>query len=128
MSNTLSDLRDAVKATLDAAGLRTFATVPDKVTPPCAFVSPGDPYLTRDGATFGGEIVRHRVVVVTTAGVNDRTAQALDGLILQALDALYVSDDWDVESVGSPGSITLNGQSYLACAIELAQLIHRETP
>jgi hypothetical protein len=127
VSNVLTDLRVAIKATLDAAGFRTFITVPSQVTPPCAFVSPADPYLTREGATFGGEIVRHRVVVVTSAGINDTTAESLDALLLTALDALYASDDWDVDSVGSPGPIAINGSQYLAVPIELQQEIHRET-
>lgn len=128
MSNALTDLRTAVKAVLDEAGFRTFTTVPSQVTPPCAFVSPGDPYLTREGAAFGGEIVRHRVVVVTAAGINDTTAESLDELLLTALDALYASVDWDVTEVGSPGPIGLNNAQYLAVPIDIQQQIHREAP
>ena len=128
MSNALTDLRTAIKATLDEAGFRTFITVPTQVTPPCAFVSPGDPYVTREGATFGGEIVRHRIVIVTSAGINDTTTESLDALLLTALDALYTSGDWDVEEVGAPGPVGLNGASYLAVPIDLQQQIHREAP
>lgn len=128
MSNVLTDLRVAVKSVLTAAEFRTFTTVPDKVTPPCAFVSPGEPYITRDGATFGGEIVRHQVVIVAAAGVNDVKAESLDTLLLRALDALAADDRWDVGDVDRPGQITLGGQAFLATAIELVQEIHREAP
>ena len=128
MSNVLTDLRVAVKATLTGAGFRTFTTVPDKVAPPCAFVSPGEPYITRENAAFGGEIVRHQVVIVAASGVNDVRAESLDALLLKALDALHGDDRWDVGDVDRPGQITLGGQQFLATSIELVQEIHREDP
>ena len=124
----LGDVREAIKATVAAQGFPTFTTVPTTVTPPCVFVAPNEPYLTRQGATFGGEIVRHQVVVVTGRGVNEVAATSLDDMLLRVVDALYSNDEWLVGDVDRPGQITLNGQAYLATAIDVDQEIHREAP
>lgn len=124
MSNALSDVRDRLKAVLEGVGLHAFAVVPPKVTPPFAYVAPGDPYVTYEGANFGGEIVTCNVGAVVAAGANDVTAEGLDDAVLLILDALLDSDDFtglDVEV----GAITVNGQSYLGASIRVQTEIHR---
>lgn len=117
--------RDALATALRQAGIPAFATKPDKFSPPAAFVGPGDPYITREGANFGGEVLHHEVVVVTRSGVNDKRADDLDQLITKALDALYALDDFDTGEVGRPGQINVSGQSHLAAAISVSCQIHR---
>lgn len=125
MSNALTDTRDRLKTALAEAGLTAHVTVPERVTPPLAFVAPGEPYLTPEGATFGGEILRHEIVVVARAGVNDKKAADLDALIVTAVDALQTVEDQVVEEVSRPGQISLGGQAFLATTIHVKTEIHR---
>ncbi len=126
--SVLSDLRDQVCSHLESAGLHAFTMKPDRFAPPAVFVGPGSPYVTREGANFGNELVRHSVTVVAAAGTNEKRANDLDEDLLKALDALYVLDGFGVGEVGQPGQIRVGGESYLATSIEVATDIHRNPP
>jgi hypothetical protein len=125
VSNAYTAVRERIKAALATAGLHAFEIVPENLTPPAVWVAPADPYITREGAVFGGEIVHHEVVVVTGAGVNAVQADALGGLIIATVDALDTDPDLVVGDVGRPGQIAINGQKFLACAIAVDIEIHR---
>lgn len=125
MTNVLTQLRLDLQAALKAARLNAFLTVPDKATPPMVYVAPGDPYLSFDGANFGGQIARHQIVAVARAGVNTAAAEAIDELALEVLDALSDLDDHLVTEVGQPGQITINGQQHLALAVSVETEIRR---
>lgn len=120
--NDLTDLRVLIRDALVAAGVHAFTTAPDRVSPPCAFVTPGDPYWTREGATIGGAaVVRLQVSVVAAKGTTDVQATALDELVLKALAVVEeVPDVLEVE-VDRPGTISINKVGpYLAAAIAVA--------
>lgn len=123
--NALTEVRTRLADLLKDAGFHAFSIVPAKVTPPVAMVAPGEPYVTREGATFGGEIVRCNVVLTTGRGVNDKTAAEIDELLLKALDALEAADDFVVGDVGQPGQVALNNQNYLGVSVEVLTEIHR---
>lgn len=125
MSNVLTGLRDELKATLVDAGFVAHTFKPAKAVPPFALIAPADPYITSDGATFGGEIVRYQVVLVAASGVNEKQAVSLDELLLGALDALYDHPDLVVGPVDRPGQIDIGGQTYLAVPIDVQKEIHR---
>lgn len=125
MSDDLATVRCRLRDAVRSAGLSAFATVPERVTPPVAFVGPGDPYVSTEGANFGSEIVRCEVVVVASPGVNDRTANELDSLILTAFDAAAAAQ-FAITDVQRPGQITLGGQKYVAAVINVWTEIHRE--
>lgn len=122
--NAVSERREALQAALIAAGVAAFATKPERVTPPFAFVGPGEPYLTTDGATFNGEILQLEVVVVVKPGVNETRATELDDLILLALDAASGAD-FAVRDVGRPGQISLGGQAHIAAVLTVETEINR---
>lgn len=123
--SALSDVRAAMRDVLKDAGMFAFSTVPDKALPPMVFVAPGDPYVSTEGANFGGEIVRCEVVVVASAGVNEAQADELDELALQAKDVLEAAD-YNVVDIGRPGQITLGGQAYLAAPLGVLTEINRD--
>lgn len=125
MTNAFTDARTKVKAAVAVGVANTFTVVPERATPPMAWVAPGDPYITREGATFGGEILRFEVVLVASSGVNETQADELDGLITTAMDALDLDDDLHVLDVGQPGRITIGTGKYLAAAIAVQLEIHR---
>lgn len=119
-------VRTDVAAALTAGGMHAFTNVPEVATAPMAWVAPGDPYVTREDATFGGEIVTCEVVVVASAGTNEYQAEELDDLIVTALDALEAAGI-DVTDVGRPGRVTISAtnQTHLAAAIGTRTEIHR---
>lgn len=128
--NDLTTVRTSLEGEL-AAGLTDVAvhvTVPDHASAPMVFVAPGSPYVTREGANFGGEIVRLNVIPVAAAGSNDQAAEDLDGLVLRVLDALEPSETFVAGDVDLPGQVVINGQSHLACSIEVTTEIRRGSP
>jgi hypothetical protein len=128
MSNALTDLRVQLKTLLTDAGVNAFVIAPTTATPPMVYVGPGDPYVTREGAAFGSEIVRHDLGIVAPPGVNEVIAERLDELVLTVLDVIDPSEDFIVDplrSVDRPGQITLNGQRYVATTITVLTEIHR---
>ena len=117
--------RAALKAALEDAGIKAYVTKPTKgLTFPLAFVAPGDPYITTDGATFGSEILNFDIVLVPRAGITEERANELDDLILTAFDAALAAD-FGAARVERPGSITLNGQEYVAAVITASTELHR---
>lgn len=121
---TLAGKREELRAALAAAELAAFSTVPEVVTPPLAFVTPNEPYVTLEGASFGGVIVHHQISLVASPGVNEVTADELDQMVQTALVA--VADLIGTLEVGRPGSISLNNQTHIAVAIDVTTEIRLE--
>lgn len=116
--NQLTELREQIKTQLQDAGLHAFTFVPERVTPPFAFVGPRDPYLTYEQAAFGGVNVNNQVILVAGKGTNEAAAAELDQMIVTALAAL--DDDFPAREVDQPGRITISGSGeFLAVSIGL---------
>lgn len=125
MTNAIVDARAALKDALVAAGIKAYVTKPSKgLTFPLAFIAPGDPYITTEGANFGEEFLNFDVVLVPRAGITEERANELDDLILDAFDAVRDAGLGTVR-VERPGSITLNGQEYVAAVITVTTELHR---
>lgn len=118
MTADLTGLRGQLKTALVAADFFAFSTLPEKAPPPLVYVAAGDPYVTPVGATFGGLVVNHQLVLVASAGVNEARADELDEMIAGVIDVIEGLGEFGYE-VGRPGSITIEGQDYLGVAIEL---------
>lgn len=125
MTNSLTDHRTILKDVLVAAGLHAFVIVPAKATPPMVFVGPGSPYITYEGAAFGGIIAHFDVGIVASKGTNETAAADLDEMVLAVLDAIRDDGGFQANDVDRPGRINLNGQEHLACSIDVQTEIHR---
>lgn len=126
MTNELTQVREDLKALLTAAEFFAFTTVPERAVPPMAYVAPGFPYMSYDGASYGGGvIVRCNVVVIAKRGTNDVAAEALDDMVLRVIDAVDGSEDFLVSQVDIPGQISINGQLHLGVSIEVQREIQR---
>lgn len=123
--SVLGDLRTTVRDHLAAAELTAYLMKPERFAPPAVFIGPGDPYITRADASFGGETIRLLVTAVVASGTNEKRAAELDELVLDLLDALYALEEFGVGDVQQPGQISINGEPHLATAIEIAAEIHR---
>jgi hypothetical protein len=111
LQNKRVELRDALRA----ANFHAFSTKPEAVVPPVVFVTGAEPYVSLDGAAFGGAIVHHQVTVVGSPGINEETADELDELVEGVLAA--IGNRVGQFEVGRPASISLSGQEHPAAAI-----------
>lgn len=105
------ELRDALRA----ADFHAFSALPESVVAPIVFVTGADPYVSLDGAAYGGAIARHQITVVASAGVNEQTADELDDLLAGVL--AVITDLVDTFEVDRPAQIGLGGQEHPAVAI-----------
>lgn len=119
-------LRDAID---DAGGLKAFSSVPDHGAPPLIYVAPGDPYLSREGANFGNEILNLALVIVGSGGVNEFVIDELDTFLEAVIDVLDTTDYADGVGDVRPGQIRFSGQELPALVIPISTEINRsETP
>lgn len=107
--------RTELKDALTAAGFFAFSTLPEVAEPPMVYVAPAGPYVSLEGATFGGVIVHHQVIVVAGPGVNEQRADELDQMVEGVL--AVIAELVGTLEVGRPGSIDISGQPYIAAAI-----------
>lgn len=115
MSTALKDKRAELRTALTDAGYNAFSAKPETVVAPLVFVTGAEPYISLEGASFGGVIVHHQITVVASPGVNENTANELDDLVEGVL--LVIADRVGSLEVGRPASIALNGQEHPAVAI-----------
>lgn len=115
------ELRDA----LSAASFHAFSTKPETVVAPVIFVTGAEPYVSLEGASFGGSvIVHHQITVVASPGINEETADELDELIEGVL--AVIGDLVDTYEVDRPASIALGLQEHPAAAITTTTEIRLE--
>lgn len=125
--NPLAQLRADLRDKLTAADFRTFSIVPEKVTPPFAYVAPDEPYIDFAGETglnFGEAQVYHRIGLVVAAGVNEVKADDLDAFVLRLLQ-LDLSPHV-VQSIDEPGPVRINGQAHLAAIAHVTTQLNLE--
>lgn len=121
---TLEGKREEIRSALANDDLVAYSTLPENVVTPCAFVTPSEPYITLEGANFGGVIVHHQVSLVASPGVNEVTANEIDQMVQAALPVLAALVD--TLEVDRPGSISLNNQEHIAVAIAVTTEIRLE--
>lgn len=108
--STLKTTRDLAAQVIKDAGLYSHAYVPGRISPPCAVIQAGDPYIEQ-GETFIEHLIRLEVVIVLRTGDNHRTATSIDEYLETALDALDEAG-FLVQNVSQPTPITWNGTDY----------------
>lgn len=117
---SLNEERLAVAELLDAAGVKTYDHIPERVTPPAAILVPGSPYLEQ-GQTFCDYTMRLEVTLVSGTASNAATTKALDTLVEQAVVAL--GQDYDVDEVAQPFQLSANNALYLATRVNISTTI-----
>lgn len=98
MANLVA-IRNAIAANITAfTGLRADGQARDSITPPCAVVLPGNPYITygvtMDGPVMGGPVIGNAVnlslgvlVIISDSAPVDSTQRALDAYLGVGEDA-----------------------------------------
>lgn len=114
---TLALLRQEVADALTEAGINAFDYIPERISPPVAIVSAGDPYIEQ-GQTYCDFTVRLAITLVAGTATNKTVTAALDSLIETAVN---VTGDWLIESVGQPFTFAANNAEYLAVRVTITQ-------
>lgn len=116
--NALTELRDQYAAALATTGLKVYDHVPEILQAPCVVIEPATDWLTTgDGAPFEAYKASWTLTVVADIGDNDLTTTALDGHVMDVIEALVV------ESVTGPIEFTYNTAQYLAAVATVSDLI-----
>ena len=96
--NAVRASREAIVAAL-APVVPCLTYVPEVVNPPLAVLVPGRPFMTTRDAGFCRLLARFEVFLLAPVGTNEGMTDDLDGLLMQAVAAL-----WDVVDVTDPGA------------------------
>lgn len=119
MSAALAAAREALADALD--GVTTVhREFPSRLTPPCAVLLPGSPYvsLTEAELPHGFAYVRFAVLLVSKASLSTEARDVqLDTLAVNAAAALIDTDTWHPEQVDEPRVTEISGSSYLAARL-----------
>lgn len=122
--SVIGDLRAGAKDVLVAADVKAVDYLAETLNPPVAAVVPGDPYLDREGEDipFGHMRVRINVLLIGAKATNKSAASQIDELIEKSIDALEDAD-WNVEEVGAPQQMLLNGVKHIGTYLALEQTV-----
>lgn len=125
MASPLSIARTDLTTRLSGFSIDVLDAVPEKIVPPIAFVGPGSPYVEGNfqGMMFGESKVNLTLTLVVAADGNAERATALDDLIVEAVDFINSQNDLFIDDVDRPAAVTLNGQRYLGCLVNLSRIV-----
>lgn len=122
----LTALRTDVTADLAAAGIRAVEYIGETITPPCAVVVPGQPYIVQpsrgSGIPFGHVQVNVDVLLLVAREAAKTAAERIDQLVEDAFGAL---DEHDVVQVTRPAEVTLRGAKFIGASLSI-QLVTEE--
>lgn len=127
----LTAIREEVAERLTAAGIKARVYIGEAITPPCAVVVPGQPYVdarpNRGDQTFGGMVLVN-VDVLILGGVESakHVAATVDDLTEKAWAAL--APHFDIRHVTRPGTLPpIKGTKYVGAALRLEQFTQEPT-
>lgn len=118
--NPLTSIREEIKDVLTEAGIKAVEYVQENIIPPVAVVVPATPYVTMpEGKNpFGEYSVNMQILLIAGKGTNKTSANKIDSMIVDVLDAL---DDWDITEVTAPQEMSLKGVPYMGAVVTLEQ-------
>lgn len=118
VTNVLTDIRSEIKDALTDAGLKAVEHVVDNATPPVCVVVPGSPYVfTGEGNTFGEYTVSVLILIIGGKGTNKASAQKVDAMVVDVVDAIDHSNRWEITEVTAHQEMTVKGIAYLGAVV-----------
>lgn len=109
------EARQAVAATVNAAGVTAHPNFPDRLTPPCVAVQAGDPYLD-SGQVYGTYLARHELLMVEQKAANTTAADRIDDRLDTVLTAL-IAAGYGIERVSQPYGLDVGTAVYPTVSI-----------
>lgn len=116
----IADARADLLALLEGAGIRAFAEVPERPTPPLAVFVPSSDWIT-SGETYGEFVVSFDVEIIASPGSNRVISKEIDDAVELALSTINGADGFYCSSVGAPSGVEINGAVYLGATITVKQ-------
>lgn len=118
--NVITEIRTGIADALKAGGVPAKTYVPANLFYPLALVGSGSPYVTQpvDENPFRKRhSVTITVLLIASDSKNESAMDRMDGLIVDAIDALETAD-WDVTEVDTPFDMTSeDGNTYTAALL-----------
>lgn len=96
--------------------------VPQRMTPPVAIITTGNPYL-ESGATYGTFVVRWQITLVFPTASADVSDEAMDNLVDDVV-VLLVNNKYGVDNVSAPFAMEANNTQYLAITVSTNKQIN----
>lgn len=119
----IKEIREELATILTNAGIHAFAYGADTISPPCARILPGAPYITTDEAPTGCWVSRLNVVLIVT-GDNEIEQDSIDDLIEKAFPAINVGK-FNITEVQQPTTVATNAGSYYTATLSVDAIIER---
>lgn len=116
----LAEARADLLALLEGAGIRAFAEVPERPTPPLAVFVPSPEWIVT-GEAFGEFVISFDIEIIASAGSNRVISRQIDDAVELALSTINGADGFYCSSVGAPSGIEINGAVYLGATITVKQ-------
>lgn len=127
----LAELRASIKADLIAGDVKALDYLGEEITPPCALVVPGEPYLQRPNGDERIPFRKVRASVDVMLLVSRETgaksaAKAIDELIEAAYAAL--KHNHTIRSASRPGVVTtVSGSKFVGSVLSIEALAEEPT-
>lgn len=115
----LAELRQDLKEGLEEQDLKAVEYLPERIQPPIALVTAGDPYLEQ-GLTACLFKVSLDITLVAAKATNANATDALDEMIESAILA---TGDWFIDTISAPFMLEANNAQYLSSKVRLTQEI-----
>lgn len=120
----LTEKRAAVKEDLVAGDVKALDYLGEAITPPCAVVVPGEPYMRAPGEgrpiPFGRVQVGIDVLLLVPRGEKKTEAKAIDDLIEASYRALNTNHT--IRTVSRPGVVTVSGSKFVGSVLSIEAL------
>lgn len=125
MTIAFEELRPGIEEALKAADFRTTSYIGEALSPPCACVIPGTPYMawvppSRE-IPFGCIVARIDVLLVSHREAAKKSAALIEEQILKAVKALQ--EDYDIKTVSQPRVVTLSGAKFVAAVLTIEETV-----
>lgn len=116
----IAEARADLLALLEVAGIRAFAEVPERPTPPLAVIVPSDEWIV-SGEAYGEFVISFDIEIIASPGTNLVISREIDDAVELALTTINGADGFYCSSVGSPAGVEINGAVYLGATISVRQ-------
>lgn len=112
--------RSALAGVLSGAGIRTSATVPERITPPLAVMEPASDWV-QSGDVYGHFRVAFDVTLIVQTAANATVSDNLDDFVDSAIAAVADAEGFYVGSVGAPSLLTVQNAEFLTASMTVYQ-------
>ena len=112
--------RTALANLLSSAGIRSFETVPERISPPLAVLQPAGDWVAT-GEVFGEYRLGFEVTVIVQTAANKVVSSAIDNAVDAVLTAVSGAQGFYVGSVSAPSLLSTQNAEFLSATLTVYQ-------